>query len=262
VPCTHRRPERPRALRDERLGPGRSAAPDDVRLVLLPSGPDTVRESPLRGTRPSTSREAAASRERRPRVGIQPCWSGLQVQGTASSPPSTAPRVYRGSAAGRSRADAGSVGSGARGPVPAVRCPRSGAHARPRPGATRIDGGRVRPLRSYAPPQSARDRAVVRSHRIAPARAHLRVERSPEERMALAGAGPCHGAGITICGGASAPGRGSRGSRRGGRTSACVSEDQRTNAGSASPRAARSVSAPRGRRGEGGRHGSASPRRA
>ena len=60
LPCTHRRPERSRAHRDERLGPGRSAAPDEVRLVLLPSGPDTVRESPLRGTRSSTSLEAAA----------------------------------------------------------------------------------------------------------------------------------------------------------------------------------------------------------
>ena len=45
----------PRAHHDERLGPGRSAAPDDDRLVLLPSGPDTVRGSPLRGTRSSTS---------------------------------------------------------------------------------------------------------------------------------------------------------------------------------------------------------------
>ena len=49
-----------RAHRDVRLGPGRSAAPDDDRLVLLPSGPDTVRGSPLRGTRSSTSRRPAA----------------------------------------------------------------------------------------------------------------------------------------------------------------------------------------------------------
>src|SRR4051794_17957267 len=60
MPCTPRRPGRPRALRNERLGPGRSAAPDEDRLVLLPSGPDTVRESPLRGTRSSTSLEASA----------------------------------------------------------------------------------------------------------------------------------------------------------------------------------------------------------
>ena len=59
-PCTLRRSGRFRAHHHERLGPGRSAAPDEVRLVLLPSGPDTVHESPLRGTRPSTSLEAAA----------------------------------------------------------------------------------------------------------------------------------------------------------------------------------------------------------
>src|SRR4029077_6165101 len=90
LPCTHRRLAVPRARRYERLGPGRSAAPADDRLVLLPSGPDTVRGSSRRGTRSSTSLEAAAVRGRNPRVGIQPCWSGLQVQGTASSPPSTA----------------------------------------------------------------------------------------------------------------------------------------------------------------------------
>ena len=94
VPCTLRRPGRPRAHHDERLGPGRSAAPDDDRLVLLPSGPDTVRGSPLRGTRSSTSHRRAAFERRRPREGIQPCWSGLQVQGTASSPPSTAREGY------------------------------------------------------------------------------------------------------------------------------------------------------------------------
>ena len=51
-----------RAHRDVRLGPGRSAAPDDDRLVLLPSGPDTVRGSPLRGTRSSTSHVGRRSR--------------------------------------------------------------------------------------------------------------------------------------------------------------------------------------------------------
>ena len=63
VPCTHRRPVGPRALLDERLGPGRSAAPDEDRLVLLPSGPDTVRGSSLRGTRSSTSLVAAACKD-------------------------------------------------------------------------------------------------------------------------------------------------------------------------------------------------------
>ena len=60
MPCTLRRPDRPRAHHDGRLGPGRAAAPGDDRLVLLPSGPDTVRGSPLRGTRSSTSHRPAA----------------------------------------------------------------------------------------------------------------------------------------------------------------------------------------------------------
>src|SRR4029079_5706785 len=44
-----------RAHRDVRLGPGRSAAPDDDRLVLLPSGSDPVPGSPLGGPRPAPS---------------------------------------------------------------------------------------------------------------------------------------------------------------------------------------------------------------
>ena len=60
VPCTLRRPDRPRAHRDGRLGPGRAAALGEDRLVLLPSGSDTVRGSPLRGTRSSTSHRRAA----------------------------------------------------------------------------------------------------------------------------------------------------------------------------------------------------------
>ena len=76
--------------RGDRLGPGRSAAPGDQRLTLLPSGPDVVHASPLRGTRSSTPLAPLASANGGPREGIQPCWSGLQVQGTASSPPSTA----------------------------------------------------------------------------------------------------------------------------------------------------------------------------
>jgi len=51
---------RPRARDDGRLGPGRSAAPGEQRLSLLPSGPDEVHASPLRGTRSSTSTIAGA----------------------------------------------------------------------------------------------------------------------------------------------------------------------------------------------------------
>ena len=42
------------ARRSDQLGPGRSAAPGEQRLTLLPSGPDVVHASPLRGTRSST----------------------------------------------------------------------------------------------------------------------------------------------------------------------------------------------------------------
>ena len=59
APTVDRR--RPRAQRSDRLGPGRSAAPGEQRLSLLPSGPDEVHASPLRGTRSSTSISPSAS---------------------------------------------------------------------------------------------------------------------------------------------------------------------------------------------------------
>ena len=59
VPCTPVDQDAP-GPRHPRLGPGRSAAPGELRLVLLPSGPDTVHASPLRGTRSSTSRMPSA----------------------------------------------------------------------------------------------------------------------------------------------------------------------------------------------------------
>ncbi len=58
APSVDRR--RPRARDDGRLGPGRSAAPGEQRLSLLPSGPDEVHASPLRGTRSSTSTTTGA----------------------------------------------------------------------------------------------------------------------------------------------------------------------------------------------------------
>ena len=60
MPCTHRRSTRPRALRQGRLRPGRAAAPGEPRLALLPSGPDAVHVSPLRGTRSSAPSRPAA----------------------------------------------------------------------------------------------------------------------------------------------------------------------------------------------------------
>ena len=61
MPCTLRRPGRSRAHTSDRLGPGRSAAPGEQRLSLLPSGPDEVHASPLRGTRSSTPIAPSAS---------------------------------------------------------------------------------------------------------------------------------------------------------------------------------------------------------
>src|ERR1700687_413883 len=81
----------------ERLGSGLPAARDDDRLPLLPSGSDGVRGPELHRTRSSTPRHARCDRDAGPREGIQSRWSGLRVQGTASSPPSTARRWYENS---------------------------------------------------------------------------------------------------------------------------------------------------------------------
>ena len=72
------------------LGPGLPAAPEKLRLALLPPGPDAVRRLSVRGTWPSTFTCASPTVQPPPREGIQPRWSGLRVQGTASSPPSAA----------------------------------------------------------------------------------------------------------------------------------------------------------------------------
>src|SRR5439155_632177 len=74
----------------EQLGSGLPAARDDARLPLLPSGSDGVRGPAVHRTRSSTPRHARCDRDAGPREGIQPRWSGLRVQGTAGSPPSTA----------------------------------------------------------------------------------------------------------------------------------------------------------------------------
>jgi len=72
------------------LEPGCPAAPECRYLPLLPSGPDGVHRASLRKTRFSTLRDGAGTLGNlRPRAGIQPRYSGLRVQGTASSPSST-----------------------------------------------------------------------------------------------------------------------------------------------------------------------------
>ncbi len=72
------------------LQSGTPTAPGSVALPLLPSGPGGVRRFPLRGAQPSTPPRAAQFNARGPREGVQPRCSGLRVQGTATSPSSTA----------------------------------------------------------------------------------------------------------------------------------------------------------------------------
>ena len=87
--CTRRRATPTRTRHRVRLQPSCPSAPEGDRLPLLPSGPDGVHEPSLRGTRLSTSDDGAVGERRRPRPGIQLRYSGLRIQGTASSPPST-----------------------------------------------------------------------------------------------------------------------------------------------------------------------------
>ena len=83
-----------RAPAGSRLGPSSPAAHERVRLGLLPPGPDPVRGVPLRRTWPSTPLADVRPHRPAPRVGIQSRCSGLRVQGTASSPPSTVGGEY------------------------------------------------------------------------------------------------------------------------------------------------------------------------
>src|SRR3972149_3980417 len=75
-----------------RLQPGSPAAPEGDYLPLLPSGPDGVHRAPSRRPKPSTPAVGASPRVPKPRAGVQPRYSGLRVQGTASSPSSTTAR--------------------------------------------------------------------------------------------------------------------------------------------------------------------------
>ena len=81
---------------DSRLRSGNPAAQIAVRLVLLGSPPDTVHGATLRGTDPSSLLFRVRQHSAVPGAGIHPCYSGLQVQGTANSPTSAAlPRAGR-----------------------------------------------------------------------------------------------------------------------------------------------------------------------
>ena len=78
-----------RACPGPRLQPGDPTAPAGSCLPLLPSGPGGVHRSTPRGTRLSISRPWDIDSFATPRGGVQPRYSGLRVQGTASSPSST-----------------------------------------------------------------------------------------------------------------------------------------------------------------------------
>ena len=71
------------------LRPGLPASPGGTRLPLLPSGPDGVHRPPPRRTQSSTPLGRTVLPRSAPREGIRPRYSGLRVQGTASSPSST-----------------------------------------------------------------------------------------------------------------------------------------------------------------------------
>ncbi len=71
--------------------PGWSAAHVRLCVPLLPSGSDGVGRFTLHRARaPDVVIGRPNPDSRAPREGIQPCYSGLQVEGTANSPPSTA----------------------------------------------------------------------------------------------------------------------------------------------------------------------------
>ena len=75
---------------DSRLEPGSLAAHRKHRLMLLGSPPDMVHGFLLRETGSSSLLIEVRRHSANPQWGIHPCCSGLQVQGTASSPISAA----------------------------------------------------------------------------------------------------------------------------------------------------------------------------
>ena len=76
--------------RPSRLKNGIPAAHGKIRLVLLGSPPDTVHGIPLRRTGLSSLLKTVRRYSISPGAGVHPCYSGLQVQGTANSPTSAA----------------------------------------------------------------------------------------------------------------------------------------------------------------------------
>ena len=64
-----------------RLKPGYLTAHETHRLMLLGSPPDMVHGFPLRETGSSTLLTGVRRHRTHPRLGIRPCYSGLQVTG-------------------------------------------------------------------------------------------------------------------------------------------------------------------------------------
>ncbi len=152
--------------------------------MLLPSGPDTVRGSPLRGTRSSTSRRRAAFENGDLERGFSPAGADCRLQGTASSPPSTAREGYR----GRPRSW--------RSPVPGEETSARGIRA---PRRRRSRGPERAHLRTEAITVSPPRWWFGRRRGRAPERAHPQVRErgaeAPTNARAASAAGGCGGEG-------------------------------------------------------------------
>src|SRR5437867_2493717 len=93
-PCTRLRSSRPAIAPWRRVQSGTPTAHERVALPLLPSGPGGVRRFSLRGAQPSTrSREAHSTRTTLERE-FNPARADCGLQGTATSPSSTATLHY------------------------------------------------------------------------------------------------------------------------------------------------------------------------
>ena len=77
---------RPYPLPLQLTPPGTLAAHGKFCLVLLCSQPDTVRRHPLRKTQTSSPLIKGSNTGIKPSARHHPCYSGLQVQGTAAPP--------------------------------------------------------------------------------------------------------------------------------------------------------------------------------
>ena len=89
--CVVRRARSNERYPGSKLNPGTLTAPERFHLVLLRSRPDTVHGFPSRKTQISTPHTRGGFTKSMPSAQHHPCYSGLQVQGTATTP---AARVY------------------------------------------------------------------------------------------------------------------------------------------------------------------------